>query len=381
MPFLIQPQRDAFEVPRDITYLNCAYMSPQARAVRAAGLDAVGLKAQPWNLKPADFFTTSNRLRELFSRLLGCQSRDVALVPSVSYGIGVAAANIPFARGQKIIVLQDQFPSNVYPWMHLAEQRHGRISTIPRPLDGDWTSRILEDMDTSTGIVALPACHWTDGSLVDLVAIGEQCQVRGIPLVIDATQSLGAMPIDMSKVKPAFLVTAGYKWLLGPYSLGYLYVDPAYQAGMPLEQNWITREGSENFAGLVNYTEHLCEGAARYDVGERSNFALVPMAIKALELLLDWGVENIAHTLGTYNQEIAVAVEALGVIVPPRKYAAPHLMGLRFPKGLPPNLANALASHHIYVSVRGDAIRVAPHLYNDEWDRERFLESLRKALV
>lgn len=204
--------------------------------------------------------------------------------------------------------------------------------------------------------------------------------MHGVPLVIDATQSLGAMPFNLDQVKPAFLVAAGYKWLMGPYSLGYLYVDPAYQNGIPLEHNWITREGSENFAGLVHYTDKLSQGATRFDMGERSNFSLVPMAIRALEMLISWGIENIAYTLGQYNQEIAESIEPYGAQLSLREYVAPHMMGLRFPGGIPEKVVNALSENQIFVSVRGDAIRVAPHVYNDERDKVRFIDCLRAEL-
>src|SRR5215210_6676627 len=106
-------QRDLFEIPEDIVYLNCAYMSPQLRRAREVGERAVSRKSRPWELTPEDFFEGAEEVRALFAQLVGGDAGGVAIIPSVSYGISVAAANVPVREGQKIIILENQFPSNV----------------------------------------------------------------------------------------------------------------------------------------------------------------------------------------------------------------------------------------------------------------------------
>lgn len=292
---VLGPQRHLFELPDDVAYLNCAYLAPQLRSVTEAGLAGVRRKAAPWQIGPADFFTGAEELRSTFAALLGADAGSIALVPSVSYGIGTAAANIKVGPGQTVVLLAEDFPSDVYPWRAAAQVHGGEIVTVARPADDDWTAAVLGAIDERTAVVAVPGCHWTDGTLVDLVAVGEAARGVGAALVVDATQSLGAMPLDLAAVRPDFLVAAGYKWLLGPYSLGYLYVAPQHQDGQPLEHNWITRAGSDDFAGLVDYVDDLAPGARRFDVGERSNFVLVPMALAALRQLLAWGVPTSAR--------------------------------------------------------------------------------------
>ncbi len=237
---LLPSQRHLFDLPDGLTWLNCAYMSPQTRAVSEVGREAVLRKAQPWRVKPEDFFTESEALRRLFATLVGAEDAEgVALVPSASYGMAVAAANLPVRVGQRLLVLAEEFPSNVYPWRDLAERSGGQMVTVRRPEDGDWTRVVLGEMDERTALVAVPHCHWTDGSLVDLVRVGERARELGAALAVDATQSLGALPLDVAEVRPDFLVAAGYKWLMGPYSLGYLYVAPRWRTGRPLEHNWL----------------------------------------------------------------------------------------------------------------------------------------------
>jgi len=368
--------RKLFDIPDDIAYLNCAYMSPQLRAVRAIGEEAVARKSRPWEISPRDFFENSETARKLFAQFVGGDAEGVAIVPSVSYGMAVATANIPLKAGQNVVVLEEEFPSNVYPWRELAKHAGAEVVTVPRSAGHDWTSAILERVDDRTAVVAVPNCHWTDGSVLDLVRTGERAREVGATLVVDATQSLGAHPLDVSEVRPDFLVSAAYKWLLGPYSLGFLYVGEGYREGVPIEHNWISREGSEDFARLVEYTDAYGPGARRYDVGERSNFVLLPMAIEALRQILAWGVENIAVSLRELTTSIEVEAEKLGVETVPASMRVGHMIGLGLGPEAPRDLAIRLAEENVFVSVRGHNLRVSPHLYNTERDVERLFDSL-----
>jgi selenocysteine lyase/cysteine desulfurase len=369
-------QRDLFEIPEDIVYLNCAYMSPQLRRAREVGERAVSRKSRPWELTPDDFFKEAEEVRALFARLVGGDTGGVAIVPSVSYGISVAAANVPVREGQKILILEDQFPSNVYAWRGLAEQSGARLITVPRPEDFDWSRALREEIDADTAVVAVPNCHWTDGSLVDLARVGEGVREAGAALVVDGIQSLGAHPFDVSEVRPDFLVAASYKWLLGPYGIGFMYVGEKYREGEPIEHNWINRRGSQDFSGLVAYEDAFQPGARRYDVGERSNFALLPMAAVALQQLIDWEIANVSETIGTLTDHIEEKAEERGIAAVPKRRRARHMIGLKLGTEAPDDLARRLTDHNIFVSVRGESVRVAPNLYNSEEDVDRFFDVL-----
>ncbi|MAG96142.1 MAG: aminotransferase class V-fold PLP-dependent enzyme [Alphaproteobacteria bacterium] len=377
---MIPCQRDLFDLPDDVAYLNCAYMSPLLDAAVAAGQMGLGLKARPWGITQDDFFAKSGATREAFGQLIGAAGSDVAIIPSVSYGMALAAANLECGPGRRIVVLAEQFPSNFYAWNELVRRTGGEMVTVARPADGDWTAAVLAELDERTAVAALPHCHWTDGGLVDLEAIGARCREVGAALAIDATQSLGAFPFDVGRVRPDFLVAACYKWLLGPYSLGFVYVSPEHHAGRPLEFSWITREDSENFSGLVNYRDELQPGARRYDVGETSNFALMPVAHAALRQILDWGVDEIAATLGAMTADIGQRATALGLGAAPPERRASHFIGLRFADGIPDALMERLAAEQVYVSVRGDSLRVTPHLYNNAADVDRLFGALEAVM-
>ncbi len=374
---MLGSQRHLFDIPDEVAYLNCSYLAPQLRSVTAAGREAVAGKEHPWELLAADFFTGSEQLRALAARVAGTDGDALAFVPSVSYGVGVAVANLPL-QGRDVLVLEEEFPSDVYPWLAATDQAGTKLITVARPRDHDWTAAILEHLDERVAVVAVPHCHWTDGSRVDLEAVGRRAREVGAGLVVDATQSLGALPLDLAAVQPDFLVAAGYKWLLGPYSLGYLYAAPQHREGVPLESNWINRENSQDFARLVDYRAGYQPGARRYDVGERSNFTLVPMAHAALSQLLEWGIDEVAETTARLTTHLAEGAAELGLHVAPRERRGPHMMGLRFPAGVPQGLPERLAAERIYVSVRSDSVRVSPHVYNTTEDCDRLLAALRQ---
>ncbi len=376
-------QKSRFSLPDDEHYLNCAYMSPLSAAVEAAGVAGVARKRVPSRLSTADFFTEATRARELFARLVNAPDPSrIAIIPAASYGLAIAARNLPVAAGQNIVVTHEQFPANVHAWRKLAGTRHVELRTVHPPdvavgRGREWNARLLEAIDTRTAIVALGHVHWTDGTKFDLESIGARARDVGAALVIDGTQSVGALPFDVAALQPDALICATYKWLMGPYSLGFAYLGPRFDDGEPLEETWIGRAGSENFKNLVNYRDDYQPGAVRYDVGERSNFALMPMAIAALEQVLDWQPTRIQEYCASLTGDLMARVGALGYRVEDAAYRGAHLFGLRAPAGTDiMAVGERLRDRKVHVSLRGSAIRVAPHVYNDQRDVDALVDAL-----
>jgi selenocysteine lyase/cysteine desulfurase len=380
-------QKPLFALPDDEHYLNCAYMSPLSRAVEAAGVRGIARKRVPSRLSPADFFTEADTARALFARLVNAPDPSrVAVIPAASYGLAIAARNLPLAAGQNVVVTHEQFPANVYPWRKRCAATGAELRVVrpPEAAEGRgraFNQRLLEAIDTRTAIVALGHVHWTDGTRLDLEAVGARAREVGAALVVDGTQSVGALPFDVRRLQPDALVCAAYKWLMGPYSMGFAWFGPRFDDGEPLEETWIGRRGSENFKELVNYQDEYQPGALRYDVGERANFALMPMAIAALEQILAWTPEGIQEYCAALTGGLVDRVRALGFTVEGLDARGAHLFGLRTPPGVDLQaLAATLAARHVHVSLRGSAVRVAPHVYNDARDVEALFDALEAAL-
>jgi selenocysteine lyase/cysteine desulfurase len=281
---------------------------------------------------------------------------------------------VPVAAGQKIVTLAEDFPSGILASRALARRSEARVAAVARPAQGDWSAAILDAIDRDTALVVAPHTHWVCGTMIDLEAIGRRCRSVGAALVLDTTQSTGALPLDLAAVDPDYLVATSYKWLLGPYSLAFLYVAPRHQQGRPLEEAWIVRRNARDFRSLSDYEDGFESGARRFDMGERANFALLPVAGAAIRQLLDWGVDNVARTLAAATMAIEERLGDRGVTGQTGR--APHFLSVRFPGGLPQGIEERLAAADVHVSLRGERMRITPHLYNDEADVERLFSAL-----
>lgn len=386
-PEALSRQTHGFHIPAGVHYLNCAFMSPLLREVEEAGIEGMRRKRTPFETAPRDFFEDSDRLRDAFASLIGAPDPErVAIVPSVSYGITTVARNLNPPRGSNVVILAEQFPSNVYPWRRLADERELVLRTVEAPVTAGsrgaaWNEALLEAIDSSTSVVAVPLYHWMDGTRFDLEEVGKRARELGAALVIDGTQSVGAAPFDLSAVQPDALVCAGYKWLLGPYSLGLAWYGSRLDGGVPLEETWTSRPDSDDFRRIGDYRNDYRPGAARYDVGERSNFILVPMQLAAIRRILAWSPEAIQEYCRSITRDALTEAVSLGVTVEDEMWRGNHLFGLRLPAGVDPaRLGPELEARSISVSLRGSAIRVAPHVYNGEEDLNTLVEAIRVTL-
>jgi selenocysteine lyase/cysteine desulfurase len=370
------PQRHAFDIPPEVAYFNTASLSPQLRRVREAGERALERRGRPWTIASADWFSDVERLRGLFGRLIGADAEGVALVPATSYGFAVAARNLGLREGDRILVLAGEYPSGIYSWRTAARRTGAEIVTVAREPGQTWTDAILAVLDERIRVVSVPQVHTTDGALVGLEAVAERTRAVGARLVVDACQSVGVMPFDVERLRPDFVVTVGYKWLLAPFSLAYLYVAEEHRSGEPLEENWIVRVGAEDFTGLDDYNDEYQPGARRFDMGARTSFNLTPMAIAAIEQLLEWQVPRIAATLAETTAVLAARAADLGLSPPPADRRAPHILGLELPPGAGEHVLPALAAANCYVAMRGGALRIAPHLHVTPEDIDRLMGAL-----
>lgn len=378
---LIPNQRDLFDIPEDVAYFNTATMGPMTRASVEAGCHGLARKLHPWTIPDTDFFADTERLRPLLAELIGSETDGIAFSPSVSYSLATAAKNLRLSKNQEILILADQFPSNVYAWRDLAAATGATLRTISTNGCETLSDALLSAIGSHTGLVACAHVRWTDGALIDLASIGRRCREVGAALALDLTQSCGALGFDVNLVRPDFVAVAAYKWLLAPYATGFLYVAPEHRRGTPLEQNWITREGSFNFARLIDYTDTYGPGAQRFDMGERSNFALLPAFEAAVRTILGWGVANIEETLGARNAVLADRLAEIGLSCPPAAHRGPHYLCALLPASAPDDLTTRLKADGIYVSRRGDRLRITQHLFTTDADTERFVSRLSHHLA
>jgi selenocysteine lyase/cysteine desulfurase len=370
-------QRDLFEIPREVAYLNAAAYVPLPRAVREAGQKGVTTKSFPWTMGAAHGTEISERARRAAAALLGTEADNVAITGAVSYGIATAARNLTIPRGSRVLMIEGEFPSLALVWPELAEAAGATVEVVPRPADADWTSAILAAVERPgappVGLAALTPLHWSDGALIDLARIAPALHRQGARIVVDATQSAGVLDLDLAAIRPDFLAFPTYKWVLGPYSLAFLYVAPEHQDGAPLENHGPARQPGSN---------SYIPTARRFDRGERNDPIGLPMGAAGLEQVLQWPRAAIAARLRALTDALEAQVTGLkSASVLPRARRAPHILGVRFANGLPSGLLDRLAARGVHVADRLGVMRVSPHVYNDEADVAAFARALREELA
>ena len=235
---MLPSQRALFDIPREVCFFNAASYSPLPIAVQEAGRAAMARKGQPWKL-PADFQPQIyERTRKAAAILIGADPADVALIPSVGYGVSTAGKVLTIPAGSRVLVLQDDHTSPVLEWMSRAEAGGFAVETVRQPADGDWTGAVLAALERAgappLALVSISSVHWSDGGALDMARIATAAKARGAALLVDATHDVGIRPIDVRALDPDFLIFPTYKWVLGPYGRAFMYVAKRHQNGVPL---------------------------------------------------------------------------------------------------------------------------------------------------
>lgn len=377
---MLANQKDKFRIPENVTYLNGAYMSPSLKSVEKVGHEAISQKCFPYEIGAKDFFIHSEHLRKDFAKFIDVPDfQNTAIIPSVSYGMANVANNVKLKSGDEIIIADEQFPSNVYAWQKVAQKNNASIKIIKPPATNEkrgeiWNQKIIDAINNKTKVVTLGPLHWADGTLFNLKAIRQKTKAHNALLIIDGSQSVGALPFSVKEIEPDALIVVAYKWLLGPYSMGMAYYNDSFNDGEPIENNWINRYNSEDFSGLVNYESRYQPKAGRYNMGEYSQFVNTPMFLKSLEQLQEWNPANIQNYCHDISRNAIAKLRGLGCFIEEDTFRAKHLFGVYLPKHIDlVKLKSSFKENNIYVSFRGEAIRVSCNVYNDKGDFEKLV--------
>jgi selenocysteine lyase/cysteine desulfurase len=379
---MLPSQRHRFEMPREVCYLNAASWSPLPHAVMAAGRAGVARKGQPWTVPPELAAAQHDRARAAAARLINADPEDVALIPSVSYGVATAGRLFAPPSGTRVLLLANDHVSPVLEWHARAADGRFIVETLAAPPDHDWTAAVLAAVERTgappVSLASISAVHWSDGCALDLATVGAALRRQGGALLIDATHAAGVMALDVRRLDPDFLVFPSYKWVLGPYGRAFLYVARRWQDGIPLEQTGAARcEINSERAPYLRDVGYVA-GARRFDMGERDHFISLEMAAVGMEMVADWGAPAIAERLGMLTGRLAEGLGDTGVQRPDAARRAPHILSLGFANGMPDELPSRLADAQVFAAPRLGRLRISPHVYNDEADVDRFVAVFRR---
>jgi selenocysteine lyase/cysteine desulfurase len=310
-------------------------------------------------------------LRALAASVIGAEATDIAITCSVSYGLATARRNLPLAAGDWVLVLEDDHGSQLLTWAAHAQACNASVHPVPRPPDRDWTSAILAHLQRFQGrppaIASLGATFWRDGTQVDLPRVCAALHAAGTRIVLDLTQSAGVLDLDVRALHADFAMFPTYKWLLGPYSLAFLYAAPKWHQGLPLEENSFNRGPDGDYAA----------GAIRYDMGERDVFIGIATAISSLRLVAGWDRGAVRSHLGRLTCRLGESLRQAGLHVVPDDLRSPHILGAH---SVPAGLAAACRRKGVIFTQRGSEIRISPHVFNTEADIETCVATIDSVL-
>ncbi len=280
------------------------------------------------------------------------------------------------------MVIDEQLPSNMHSWQKLAEKYDAKIIVIETPGNTkQWNEHILNAINAKTALVTMGNIHWSNGCLFNLKAISVKAKSHNALLVIDGSQTVGALPFSVKDIQPDALICAGYKWLFGPYGTAYGYFGSYFDKGNPIEENWTNRLNSEDFSGLTNYQSEYKPMANRYSVGESGNFIYVKMQIAALKQIIEWTPKAIQDYCKQISSDAVKELKALGCKIENDDYRTHHLFGIKLPDSIDLDaLKKDLFSKNIFVSFRGTYIRISCHLFNTAEDFKPLINCLASHL-
>ena len=370
-------RRHEFPVAREKIFLGHAGVCPLPRRVA----DAISECSRQATLGDQEAFVL-HRLddaRKLAAQLLNCQTDEVALVGPTSLGLSLVASGLNFRKGDNILIYHDDYPSNVYPWMALAEKGvevrllNTRGLGVIRPVD------VIGQVDENTRLVALASCHFISGYRLEFPAIGKFLRERGILFCLDGIQTLGAFPTTVEHVD--FLASDAHKWLLGPCGAGVLYVRRELQEKLnPPIYGWHNVR-NPNFVAQERIV--FRSGAVKYEAGTHNLLGLIGL-IAAMELALEVSVESIAAELLRKRALFVPALQKKGFTVlnaDTKKENASGIVTFFQPGKDLAALNQKLSDAGVVASLRTDRkgqnyIRFSPHFYNTDAELQRMLEQV-----
>jgi cysteine desulfurase/selenocysteine lyase len=350
-------------------WLNAAHQGPLPRPAVEAAEQALAAKLAPHRISDEAFIEVPRRLRELLGRLIGAPAEEIILGNSASWGLQMLANGLPWRQGDEVLVLADEFPATVFPW--LVTERHGvtvRQLELGEPLL--QPERLQQEISPQTRVVAVNWVRSLTGHVVDVAGLHEVCERSGVYLVLNVTQGLGALAFDVRRLPVAAISCSGFKWLCGPYATGFAWIRPdVLQTMQPVQAYWLALpDGVE--LDLNREGEHRLRsdlGARAYDVSGTANFLnFIPWAA-ALEYLLAQGIQAIAaHDQALVEQLIGLLKSSDYRFISPTdadQRAAIVVVSAADPKD---NAAvcQRLTDAGIDAALRAGNIRLSPHLYN-----------------
>ena len=377
-PILDDPAIDAYRQHFPITqsgkiYLNHAGVGPTSIQVCDAvndwmrSLAAQGVAFNHWEEQ-------ADECRGRFARLINCEPDEVAFIRNTSHGLALIAEGVDWQPGERIIITPDvEYPSNVYPWRHVAKDKGLFVDELPSKDGGADIEAIGAAITPQTRLIAVSSAQFGTGAVTDLAALGKLCKANNILFCVDGIQTLGAIPMDVKALGIDFVAADSHKWLLGMSGIGGLYIRKALIPQMrPALVGW--KSVKKGWAFKVT-DEPLLEDSGRFEEGSPS-YPLINGFNEALKLLEEVSIAAIANQLETLIDHLARGLEQLGCNVSPPPHLRHHILIFSHPHMDNTRLRANLEDKGIFVTDRGAGLRASPHFYNTLEEMDKVIDAV-----
>lgn len=362
------------------TYLNAAGQGPLPLASARAAQSALEWKKLPHRMPDSVYFGLPDRVRALLAALMGGEPEEFAITSGASSGMIAVAANFDWKRDDEVLVGCGEFPAHFSTFMPLEEARGVRVKVVA-PRDRFIAAEdYIEQITPRTRMVSASLVRFDDGSRLDTARLAAACRKADVTSLLDLSQCACAIPIDLRETGADFAVSSGYKWLLGPYGTGFFWARrEAMEKLRPAPFYWMALEGARNFHSLPLDKLKPAAGARRWDAAETANFSNLSAMQASLEFIERVGVKAIAE----HNENLmARLIERLPrdtcVLASPNaaEKRGPYVCVAARKRDRTQELFQKLQDAQIFVSLRENALRISPHVYNTERDIAKLIAVL-----
>ena len=361
-------------------WLNCAHQGPLPRVAAAAAEEAIAWKRAPWLLTTERFSGVPQKLKQSLGRLINAPAEEIILGNSASYGLHLLANGIPWREGDEVLLMKGDFPSDILPWLMLAER--GVRTRFIEPRDHvPQVDELLANITPATRVFCVTLVHSFSGYAVDARAMAEVCRARGVKFVLNASQALGARPFNVEDTPVDAVVSAGWKWTCGPYGTGFCWLRPELRESLRRTQAyWLSMQTADELGeeqGAPALRDDL--GARAFDVFGTANFFNFKAWTASVDYLLSQGIENVAaHNDRLVSELIAGLDRSRYEILSPLDGPRRSTLVLISHKQAERNAAiyERLLRQGVYVAMRRGRLRISPHIHLTSEDIARALDAL-----
>jgi selenocysteine lyase/cysteine desulfurase len=376
---LVTDYRSEFADFEGVAYLNAALQGPMPLAAAREAQAALEWKKRPDRLADTASFDLPDRIREKISRVIGSRPEEIAVTSGASAGLASVAAGIDWKPGDEVLVGRGEFPAHFSTWLRYEKAGKLRVRVVEPRGCFITADDYIAQIGPQTRVISASLVRFDNGARLDSARVGEACRKVGAALLLDITQCAGSMPMNIHELGATMAVCSGYKWLLGPYGTGFFWIASEWIERLPLGAVYfMALEGARDFHAMPSENFVPVPGARRWDSAETANFTNLAAFESSLDLVLRIGLDSVVRHVDGLVGELIERLPSNCVLASPeeRSKRGPYVCISARKREETRALYDKVHAAQIHVSLRDNALRISPYLYNTSAEISRLIEVL-----